>query len=406
MLSKTNLVSNSLRRRFLQIRSGSSRTAMLSWYPHESNGDDFDGFTKEQIQETMLMMLQKPETSTGFVPSAEMHLSNTRSIIADDENKMDDFDGFTKEQIQEAMLMMLQKPETLTGFVPSAEMLSSNNDNAIPDEESNIDFGFTKEQIQEASMLLMLQKPETSTGFVPSAEMLSSNNDNAIPDEESNIDFGFTKEQIQEASMLLILQKPETSTGFVPSAEMLSCNASNATGDVDIATANQTTSDLLAMLSLASSPESAIGVNHCSEYLNAEMKKQMSTQYENSLPKTLSEALSDPRPIVVTSAASPFEVVDVNEAWVGLCGFSREEAKNRNLGQLLNGPETDVSLAREMVANLRREHYSRAILSNYTKTGRRFENRVQVGTLSSDNGESIEYFVGLLEEIPQAQQSM
>lgn len=256
MLTKSTLLSNSLRRRFLQIRSGS--TSMLSWYPHESNDVDYqDEFTKEQIQDTMLLMLQKPETATGFVPSSEMLCSYTTSEIVGE----------------------------------------------------------------------------------------------------------------------------------------------------DIST-DEASSDLLAMLLLTSSPESAIGVNHCAEFLNDEMKDLMSSQYENSLPKTLSEVLNDPRPLVVTSAASPFEVVEVNEAWVGLCGYSREEAMQQNLGQMLNGPETDVSMAREMVATLQREHYSRAVLTNYTKTGRKFENRVQVGTLSSDDGKSIEYFIGLLEEIPQAHQAM
>ena len=255
MLSKTTFLSNSLRRSLGQVRSGS--TAMLSWYPHENNVDyDQGAFSTEQIQQTMLMMLQKPETATGFVPTAEMQSAKKISVVVDE-------------------------------------------------------------------------------------------------------------------------------------------NAS----------ANQT-SDLLAMLLLVSSPESAIGVSHQAEYLNSEMKEQMSSLYEHSLPKTLSEALSDPRPIVVTSATSPFEIVDVNEAWVGLCGYSREEAKRQHLGQMLNGPETDVSVAREMVATLQREHYSHAILTNYTKAGRKFENRVQVGTLSSDDGETIKYFVGLLEEIPRAQQSM
>lgn len=255
MLSKTTLLSNSLRRSFCQIRNGS--TATLSWYPHE-NGTDYQ-------------------------------------------------DGFSNDQIQETMLRMLQKPETATGLIPSTEMLSKDNSTAVTHENEP---------------------------------------------------------------------------------------------------AQQTSSDILAMLLLTSCPESAIGVNHRAEYLNAKMKEQTSSQYEKSLPKTLSEALSDPRPIVVTSAVSPFEVVDVNEAWVGLCGYSREEAKQQHLGKMLNGPETDVSVARDMVATLRREHYSRATLTNYTKTGRKFENRVQVGTLSSDDGESIEYFVGLLEEIPGTQNSM
>lgn len=209
---------------------------------------------------------------------------------------------------------------------------------------------------------------------------------------------------------MLMLQKPETASGFVPSAEMLPPQHRDSSAVVaeDTNPVAQTRSDLLTMQLLASSPESAVGVSHLAEYLDPEMKQRMtSSQLEGSLPKTVSEALRDPRPMVITSATSPFEVVDVNEAWVGLCGFSREEAKQkRNLGEMLSGPETDLTAAREMVAALRREHYGRATLINYTKAGRKFENRVQVGTMvssSSPDGERrIEYFVGLLEETPQS----
>lgn len=152
--------------------------------------------------------------------------------------------------------------------------------------------------------------------------------------------------------------------------------------------------------SLLASPETALGGFHYGEMLDDTTKRQLleHMSQQESLPKTLSEALADPRPIVVTSSASPFDIVDVNEAWVGLCGYSREEAVNRNLGDLLQGPETSVRVARDMISRLKREHHSEALITNYTKSGRKFQNRVKVGLLSTDDGTDC-FIVGVLEEV-------
>jgi PAS domain S-box-containing protein len=126
-------------------------------------------------------------------------------------------------------------------------------------------------------------------------------------------------------------------------------------------------------------------------------------QRQESLPETMSEALADSRPIVVTSAAFPFDVVDVNQAWVGLCEYTREEAVNRNLDDLLQGPETSAEVARDMISRLKRDQYSEAYLTNYTKSGRKFQNHVKVGLISGDDGTG-KFYVGILEEI-QSQES-
>ena len=105
--------------------------------------------------------------------------------------------------------------------------------------------------------------------------------------------------------------------------------------------------------------------------------------------------------MVVTSAVYPFAVVEVNDAWVGLCEYSREEAINRSLGDLLQGPRTDQNAAREMVKRLQEEDYAEAILTNYSKSGRKFDNFVKVARLSvnGENDSVTELLVGVLEEI-------
>jgi PAS domain S-box-containing protein len=205
---------------------------------------------------------------------------------------------------------------------------------------------------------------------------------------------------------LMMLQKPETAVGAVASTEF-AVDGDDHEQVEEMSHDNDAWAQQVNLaLALAASPESAIGVHHCAEVLDDVMKQMLREQQAEALPKTLYEALNDPRPIVVTSAESPFEVVDVNEAWEGLCGFTRQEAQNQQLGNMLNGPETDVHVVREMVANLQSEHYSHATLTNYTKSGRQFKNHVQLGRLMTDDGEFSEYLVGVLQEIPQIQQSM
>jgi PAS domain S-box-containing protein len=161
---------------------------------------------------------------------------------------------------------------------------------------------------------------------------------------------------------------------------------------------------MLQTMLLSSSPESATGAIHWSEFLDGSLQSQLAEHQERlerqaSLPQSMSAVLADARPIVVTSAASPFSVVEVNDAWVGLCGYSRDEALNRNLGDLLQGPDTNVQVAMKMVAQLDRENYGEAFLTNYDKSGRKFHNFVKIGKLSANDDGSAQFLVGVLEEI-------
>lgn len=151
---------------------------------------------------------------------------------------------------------------------------------------------------------------------------------------------------------------------------------------------------------LLASPETATGAVACTEMLDETIKdiimKRLSLK--ESLPKTMGEALKDERPILITTVESPFQVVDVNGAWEGLCGYSRNEAIGRNVGDLLQGPETNMDVAKDMIRSLREQGFSETILTNYTKTGRKFTNRVKIGMLpapqSTNSNES--FLVGVL----------
>jgi PAS domain S-box-containing protein len=120
---------------------------------------------------------------------------------------------------------------------------------------------------------------------------------------------------------------------------------------------------------------------------------------DQPLPRTLYDALSpSSRAIVVTEMSKPFRVVDVNTAWEGLCEYSSVESKGKSLGDLLKGPETDSFTVTSVISQLLRGEDVSAVVTNYTKSGRKFRNRLQVGPLYDDHG-SVTHFVGVLQEV-------
>ncbi|GKY95165.1 hypothetical protein MPSEU_000480000 [Mayamaea pseudoterrestris] len=118
------------------------------------------------------------------------------------------------------------------------------------------------------------------------------------------------------------------------------------------------------------------------------------------LPRTLQEAQSQAsRAIVITEVDKPFRVVDVNQTWEGLCGYSFIEAKGKTLGSLLRGDETDQLAATALVSRLIHGEEAGATLTNYTKARRRFRNRLRVGPIVDETTGRVTHFVGVLQEI-------
>ena len=132
-------------------------------------------------------------------------------------------------------------------------------------------------------------------------------------------------------------------------------------------------------------------------------EENASDSYTQSLPKTIndidvSDLDQDPRAIVVTETKTPFRVTQVNTSWESLCGYAREECKGRSLGSLLNGPETNKMAATALISKLLLGEEAGVILTNYTKSGRKFKNYVRVGPVVDEMGKTIN-FVGVLREV-------
>ena len=139
------------------------------------------------------------------------------------------------------------------------------------------------------------------------------------------------------------------------------------------------------------------------ENISEQIRQQHEINRQQPAHKNLDDIAMDQRAIVVTEASSPFRIVDVNKAWENLCGYSREQAKGKRLGELLHGPETEYAISQNLVEKiLSGSRYSEAILTNYTRQGRKFQNRVSLGHFETDEGES--YLMGFLEEVPSGEE--
>lgn len=121
------------------------------------------------------------------------------------------------------------------------------------------------------------------------------------------------------------------------------------------------------------------------------------------LPSSIRDVISskldeDDRAIVITDTKNPYRIVAVNTAWEHLCGYSREECKGRSVGRVLQGPETDMSPVTAMIGKLLQGDQAGAILTNYTKEGRKFQNEIRVGPIFDEMGKTVN-FVGILREV-------
>ena len=122
---------------------------------------------------------------------------------------------------------------------------------------------------------------------------------------------------------------------------------------------------------------------------------------QHPLPRTLQDALRpSSQAIVITENKMPFRVYNVNEAWEGLCGFTYVESKGKSLGQLLGGQETDACAVTALIHQLFvHGEEATTVLTNYTKDGRKFRNRLSVGPLYDEETNEVSHFVGVLKEV-------
>ena len=148
---------------------------------------------------------------------------------------------------------------------------------------------------------------------------------------------------------------------------------------------------------------------HLINKLPAFNRAQHTHEHRFTLPTTLSEAYIEfgsmkhtkhrPRPLAITEIKPPFKIVDVNKAWCKLCGYSHDEAVGSTLQQLLQGPNTNTTVAKNLITSLQHENEEHeAVLINYRSDGRQFKNHARVGRIKNEEGETT-HFVGVFKRL-------
>lgn len=107
-----------------------------------------------------------------------------------------------------------------------------------------------------------------------------------------------------------------------------------------------------------------------------------------------------PSSCVVTTASSPFYVINCNQAWLDLCAFpSRGTVVGRTL-KCLQGPATDKATLARIVSATAGGRRAEGALVNYKNGGEPFLNFLSISPIFSKDGDTVypDMYLGVLED--------
>jgi len=91
-------------------------------------------------------------------------------------------------------------------------------------------------------------------------------------------------------------------------------------------------------------------------------------------------------------------IVECNDAFVALVGYSRDEIIGRNC-RFLTGPGTEPNLTQQLRDGIAGRRPTMVEITNYKKDGSRFRNAVLVAPIFGADG-ALEFFLGSQSELP------
>jgi len=91
-------------------------------------------------------------------------------------------------------------------------------------------------------------------------------------------------------------------------------------------------------------------------------------------------------------------IVECNDAFVALVGYSRDEIIGRNC-RFLTGPATEPNLTQQLRDGIAGRRPTMVEITNYKKDGSRFRNAVLVAPIFGADG-ALEFFLGSQSELP------
>lgn len=103
------------------------------------------------------------------------------------------------------------------------------------------------------------------------------------------------------------------------------------------------------------------------------------------------------KPMVMTLAERPYTIVQVNQLWEQMTGYGAEDVVGKASCRILQGQETDRTVVESLMLDVRFKRPSSAMLMNYTRSGKRFRNYLNVYPLSTDS--KITHYVALTSHV-------
>jgi len=107
------------------------------------------------------------------------------------------------------------------------------------------------------------------------------------------------------------------------------------------------------------------------------------------LPRTLTQAMADPRPCMIASLDDPLTIVNVNQAWCEVYGYTKVEVLNQNLVRLLQGdsnPQDGEDFVIDQLLSCSdssvEESSSLSKVAHYTRDGQAIKEPLRVGTIA------------------------
>lgn len=98
-------------------------------------------------------------------------------------------------------------------------------------------------------------------------------------------------------------------------------------------------------------------------------------------------------PMVMTIADRPHTIIQVNKLWEDMTGFKAEDVVGRASCRVLQGKETETSNLDLLMSDVNHKRPTNIALTNYTKSGKRFQNHINVFPLSTDS--EITHYIAL-----------
>jgi len=99
------------------------------------------------------------------------------------------------------------------------------------------------------------------------------------------------------------------------------------------------------------------------------------------------------KPMVVTLAEPPYTIIQVNNLWEEMTGYTAEDVVGKQSCSILQAPEMDRKPVKDLMQEVRFKRPAAATLVNRTKSGATFTNYLVVYPLSTDS--RITYYLGL-----------